>query len=70
MGKPMAMNLINTGYSVIVNNRFCVSCKNIRDDSGYWNQIEGYIRERSEAEISHSFCPECAKKLYPELYNE
>ena len=48
----------------------CASCKNIRDDSGYWNQIEEYIRERSEAEFSHSLCPKCAKKLYPEVFNE
>jgi PAS domain S-box-containing protein len=46
----------------------CVSCKKIRDDRGYWNQIESYVREHSEAEFSHSACPECVKKLYPELY--
>ena len=46
----------------------CASCKKIRDDEGYWSQIESYIRDRSEAEFSHSICPECAKKLYPELY--
>ena len=45
----------------------CASCKNIRDDKGYWNQIESYIRDHSEAEFSHGICPECAKKLYPEL---
>ena len=45
----------------------CASCKKIRDDSGYWNQIETYIRDHSEAEFSHSICPECAKKLYPDL---
>jgi uncharacterized PurR-regulated membrane protein YhhQ (DUF165 family) len=45
----------------------CCVCKNIRDDQGYWNQIESYIRDRSEAEFSHSICPECAKKLYPDL---
>lgn len=45
----------------------CSSCKNIRDDKGYWNQIESYIHEHSEAEFSHSICPECAKKLYPDL---
>ena len=43
----------------------CASCKKIRDDNGYWNQIESYIREHSEAEFSHGICPECAKKLYP-----
>jgi len=46
----------------------CTSCKKIRDDKGYWNQIESYIRRHSEAEFSHSICPECAKKLYPEYY--
>ena len=45
----------------------CASCKKIRDDKGYWNQIESYIKEHSEAEFSHSICPECAKKLYPEF---
>ncbi|MBC8185448.1 DUF3365 domain-containing protein [candidate division KSB1 bacterium] len=45
----------------------CASCKKIRDDSGYWNQIETYIRDHSEAEFSHGICPECAKKLYPDL---
>jgi hypothetical protein len=45
----------------------CASCKKIRDDNGYWNQIEAYIRDRSEAEFSHSICPECAKRLYADL---
>jgi hypothetical protein len=45
----------------------CASCKKIRDDKGYWNQIESYIRKHSEAEFSHGICPECAKKLYPDL---
>jgi len=44
----------------------CSSCKKIRDDRGYWNQIESYIMCHSEAEFSHSICPECAKILYPE----
>ncbi len=34
------------------------------DDKGYWNQIESYVRDHSEAEFSHSICPECVKKLY------
>lgn len=46
----------------------CSSCKKIRDDNGYWQQIEAYIRKHSEAEFTHSICPECAKKLYPEFY--
>ncbi len=45
----------------------CSSCKKIRDDSGYWNQIERYIQDHSEAEFSHSICPECLKRLYPDL---
>ncbi len=48
----------------------CSSCKKIRDDKGYWNQIEGYIHEHSEAEFSHALCPECAKKLYPAYYKK
>lgn len=47
----------------------CASCKKIRDDKGYWNRIETYISDHSEAEFSHSICPECTKKLYPELYD-
>jgi sigma-B regulation protein RsbU (phosphoserine phosphatase) len=47
----------------------CSSCKKIRDDKGYWNQIEQYIRDHSEAEFSHGICPDCAKKLYPGIYN-
>jgi len=43
----------------------CASCKKIRDDKGYWNQIEVYIMQHSEADFSHGLCPECVKKLYP-----
>lgn len=43
----------------------CSSCKKIRDDKGYWNQIEVYIRDHSDAEFTHGLCPECIKKLYP-----
>jgi len=45
----------------------CANCKNIRDDEGYWHQIEMYIRDHSDADFSHSICPTCCKKLYPEL---
>ena len=45
----------------------CSYCKKIRDDNGYWNQIEAYIRDRSDAEFSHSICQECAKKYYPDM---
>ncbi|MHB8895070.1 MAG: PAS domain-containing protein [Candidatus Geothermincolia bacterium] len=43
----------------------CSSCKKIRDDQGYWKQIEVYIRDHSEAEFTHGICPECARTLYP-----
>jgi hypothetical protein len=45
----------------------CASCKKIRDDQGYWNQIEEYIRKHSDADFTHGFCPACMEKLYPEL---
>jgi PleD family two-component response regulator len=45
----------------------CANCKNIRNDQGYWEQMEVYIKERSEAEFSHGICPECAKILYPDM---
>ena len=45
----------------------CASCKKIRDDKGYWNQIEAYIQQHSYAEFSHSLCPDCAKNLYPDF---
>jgi signal transduction histidine kinase len=47
----------------------CASCKKIRDTQGYWNQIEAYIRDHSEAEFTHSICEECAEKLYPGFSN-
>lgn len=46
----------------------CASCKKIRDDQGYWHQIETYIRDHSEADFSHGICMDCARKLYPELF--
>lgn len=45
----------------------CAGCKKIRDDKGYWNQIEVYIRAHSEAKFSHSMCPECIKIYFPEI---
>lgn len=46
----------------------CANCKKIRDDKGYWNQIETYIKERSQAEFTHGICPDCAQRLYPQDY--
>ena len=46
----------------------CANCKKIRDDEGYWTQVEVYVQNHSEATFSHSICPGCAKKLYPDFY--
>lgn len=61
-------------YNLVMENKtlkgflpICASCKKIRDDQGYWNQIESYIMDHSEAEFSHGICPECVNKLYPDL---
>ena len=48
----------------------CSSCKKIRDDTGYWNRIEAYIHDHSEADFTHGICPTCARELYPELYED
>jgi hypothetical protein len=47
----------------------CSSCKKIRDDHGYWNQLETYIGTHTGAEFTHGLCPECVRKLYPD-YSE
>lgn len=48
----------------------CSNCKKIRDDEGYWQQMEKYIMDRTDAQFSHSICPDCATKLYPDIYDE
>jgi hypothetical protein len=45
----------------------CASCKKIRDDGGYWTQIELYVRDHSQVEFSHGICPDCAQQLYPKV---
>jgi hypothetical protein len=45
----------------------CASCKKVRDDQGYWTQLETYLKEHSDAEFSHGLCLECMRKLYPDL---
>lgn len=45
----------------------CMHCKEIRDDKGYWNQLEKYITDHSEAQFSHGICDKCVKKYYPDL---
>ncbi len=46
----------------------CASCKKVRNDQGYWQQVEVYVRDHSEADFSHGLCPECAKRFYPDYY--
>lgn len=48
----------------------CAWCKKVRDKNGNWTQIEKYIRDHSDADFSHSICPDCAKKMYPEIYQQ
>ena len=48
----------------------CAHCKKIRDDRGYWNRIETFIRERSDAEFTHGICPDCARKFFPDDEDE
>ena len=48
----------------------CASCKKIRDDEGYWQEIESYLHSHSDTRFSHGICPECAKELYPEFADE
>lgn len=48
----------------------CSSCKMIRDDSGYWHQVEEYMRAHTDADFTHSMCPECLKSMYAEYYTD
>ena len=48
----------------------CSSCKKVRDDKGYWNQVETYIEEHSNAHFTHGICPDCAMRLYPHLFKD
>jgi hypothetical protein len=48
----------------------CMCCKKIRDDQGYWNQLELFVSKHTEAEFSHGICPECLDKLYPEFTDD
>ncbi len=59
-----ALNKVKTLSGLIP---ICAQCKKVRDDSGYWNQIETYIHKHSNADFSHCICPDCAKKLYPDI---
>lgn len=48
----------------------CAKCKSIRDDQGYWNRIEKYLQTHTEAQFSHSICPDCARELYPGMFDD
>jgi len=69
-GREKLINDLQKALSTIKTLRgflpICASCKKIRDDKGYWNQVEQYICDHSDAEFTHSICPECMEKLYPE----
>jgi PAS domain S-box-containing protein len=47
----------------------CSNCKKIRDDKGYWEQVEGYVAKHTEAKFSHGICPDCLKEFYPDYYD-
>ncbi|MCK7471838.1 MAG: hypothetical protein MZU95_14450 [Desulfomicrobium escambiense] len=57
------MNQIKTLSGLIP---ICAACKKIRDDKGYWNQLEHYLEEHSDAVFSHGLCPECFQDYFPE----
>lgn len=59
-----ALDTLKTLHGIIP---ICASCKKIRDDQGSWNQLETYISEHTDADFSHGICPDCARRLYPEV---
>ena len=59
-----ALNEVKTLSGILP---ICASCKKIRDDKGYWSQVEVYIRDNSDAQLSHGICPECNERLYGDL---
>lgn len=62
-----ALDRVNTLSGLLP---ICSSCKKIRDDRGYWHQVEVYIQEHSGTEFSHGICPDCMRKLYPGLCDD
>ncbi|MBN2282185.1 MAG: response regulator [Candidatus Marinimicrobia bacterium] len=48
----------------------CANCKKIRDDDGFWQEVEHYVAAHTEADFSHGICPDCMKELYPEVYEK
>jgi hypothetical protein len=66
-GLQDALNRVNLLSGLLP---ICASCKKIRDDGDRWRHLEDYIGEHSEAEFTHGICPDCAKRLYPELHED
>jgi len=62
-----ALNEVRTLRGIVP---ICANCKKIRDDKGFWNQVEQYVSDRTEAQFSHGICPDCAQELYPEFYKK
>ena len=60
-----ALDNINTLQKLIP---ICANCKNIRDDEGFWKQVEVYFSEQANTSFSHGICPDCSQKLYPEIF--
>ena len=48
----------------------CASCKKIKEEDGHWIHMESYIQDHSSAKFTHGLCPDCIKKIYPEMYEE
>jgi CheY-like chemotaxis protein len=59
-----ALNNVQTLSGLIP---ICAGCKKIRDDRGYWEQVESYIAKHSDAKFTHGICPECSRKYYPDI---
>lgn len=62
-----ALNEVKTLRGIVP---ICSFCKKIRNDKGYWDQVEGYVREHTEADFSHGICPACMKQHYPDLVDD
>ena len=63
----LALDQIKTLRGIVP---ICAHCKRIRDDQGYWKQVEVYVKAHTEADFSHSICPECTKELYPDFVSD
>ncbi len=59
-----ALDQVNTLRGIVP---ICANCKKIRNDEGYWQQVEVYVRDHTDAEFSHGICPECIKRIYPDV---